>query len=252
MEKIILILTIDVLLVSYGITAGAHIKLFYQTSAVRSPVYALEKDEPSNPAQINRPAKPGPPKKSGGPVLQGLLLVNKERGLPADYAPSDLVNPDIAFIPGRDWQDRLMRREAAAAVERLFDAARGEKIELYGVSAYRSYRKQSGIFTRNAKLMGEREANRLSARPGQSEHQTGLAIDISSPGMGGLLSAEFGNTREGLWLQENAPRFGFIIRYPRGKESVTGYRYEPWHIRYVGVRHAEAISRSGQTLEEYL
>lgn len=95
-------------------------------------------------------------------------------------------------------------------------------------------------------------ANQTSAKPGESEHQTGLAMDVSSPSVNFQLTQYYGHTREGKWLVENAPKHGFIIRYPEGKEYITGYNYEPWHIRYVGKNAAEFIMNENITLEEYL
>ena len=181
-----------------------------------------------------------------------LVLVNKEYNLPADYIPPDLVQPDIPFSFSEDLPKKKMRAEAARALEELFRQAAAEGIELAGVSGYRSYQRQEAIFNYRARERGEEVANRTSARPGQSEHQTGLAMDVSSASVGYALIEDFGNTKEGLWLAENAPRFGFIIRYPKGKEHLTGYSYEPWHIRYVGVEAAQEIAARGLILEEYL
>lgn len=175
-----------------------------------------------------------------------LVLVNKKRRLPADYVPLDLVKPNIPFAASA--YNRLLRQEAAVALEGLFDLAKQEDIKLVGVSGYRSYSTQQRIFARKAALQGEDVANLSSARPGQSEHQTGLAMDISKDGS---LTQSFGKTREGMWVANNAPLFGFIIRYPEGKDYVTGYIYEPWHLRYVGVEAALEISEKKMTLEEY-
>lgn len=180
------------------------------------------------------------------------ILVNKDNALPAWYEPSDLTVPDIPFSFSEDLPKKRMRKEAATAVENLFAQAEQEGLELVGVSAYRSYRRQAEIFAYNVKAVGETEANRVSARPGESEHQTGLAIDVSSPAVGYQLSEEFGDTKEGRWLRANAHRHGFIIRYPKNKEQITGYQYEPWHLRYVGPKIAGEIYKNGITLEEYL
>lgn len=181
-----------------------------------------------------------------------LVLVNKERSLPADYVPPDLVAPDVTFSFKEDLPKRLMRREAARALEELFKRATEDNINLVAVSGYRSYERQKEIFTFKARKLGEELANRTSAYPGQSEHQTGLAMDVSSPRMGYRLEQSFGDTPEGIWLAENAPEFGFIIRYPKGKEDITGYSYEPWHLRYVGVEVAREITARNITLEEFL
>jgi D-alanyl-D-alanine carboxypeptidase len=103
-----------------------------------------------------------------------------------------------------------------------------------------------------AKQRGEEVANKTTAYPGQSEHQTGLAMDVSSASVNYQLLESFGETTEGIWLAENAPDFGFIIRYPKGKEEITGYSYEPWHLRYLGIETALQVSARGITYEEYL
>lgn len=204
------------------------------------------------------PAEPEPPTADEGEVVtvsnvqDVMVVVNKRRELPADYVPPDLVAPDIPFSFSGDDPKKLMRAEAAKALEQLFAAAAAEQIELAGVSGYRSYARQQEIFNWNAQQQGLEEANKTSAIPGQSEHQTGLAMDVSSPSVGYALVEEFGETKEGKWLAEHAPRYGFIIRYPKGKEAITGYSYEPWHLRYVGVKAAQEISEAGLTLEEYL
>ncbi|KAB3536043.1 M15 family metallopeptidase [Alkaliphilus pronyensis] len=181
-----------------------------------------------------------------------LVLVNKERQLPSDYVPSDLVIPNVSFSFSEDLPKKYMRKVAAEALEELFDEAEKDAIELFAVSGYRSYSRQKSIFEANVRRKGEKEANKTSAFPGQSEHQTGLAMDVSSRSVALRLTEELGNVKEGIWLKENAHRFGFIIRYPKGKETTTGYTYEPWHLRYVGKEEAEAIYSSDITLEEYL
>ncbi len=181
-----------------------------------------------------------------------LVLVNKERNLPPDYIPNDLVAPEIPFPFEGDDPRKLMQREAAEALQQLVAGALEESLELYGLSGYRSYETQKQIFAYNVQRRGEEAANQFSARPGQSEHQTGLAMDVTSRQVDFGLTQAFGKTAEGRWLKEHAHEFGFIIRYPAGKEQITGYQYEPWHLRYVGVEHAHAIQASGLTLEEYL
>lgn len=184
-------------------------------------------------------------------VLDNLVLVNKEFNLPADYIPPDLVVPDIPFL--MNDERRYMREEAARALEELVAAAKEDQVELVGISGYRSYITQERIFANNVKRRGSEEiANKSSARPGQSEHQTGLAMDVSSASVDYALSQMFSDTKEGQWLVKNAPEYGFIIRFPKGKEHITGYIYEPWHLRYVSVEHAKVISEENLTLEEYL
>lgn len=180
------------------------------------------------------------------------VLVNKERNLPSDYVPDDLVVPDVPFSFSGDSPKKQMRKEAAAALEKLVAAAAQDDITLKAVSGYRSYNTQRALFDSYAKRDGIEAANRYSAHPGQSEHQTGLTMDISGASVNYALTTELGKTDEGIWLAEHAADYGFIIRYPEGKEHITGYMYEPWHIRYVGVDAAKAVSESGLTLEEYL
>jgi zinc D-Ala-D-Ala carboxypeptidase len=180
-----------------------------------------------------------------------LVLVNKNRNLPSSYSPKDLVKPNVRFSFSEDVPKRYLQANAARALERLFKAASDAGHRLYGVSGYRSYATQKSIFERNAAQKGEEVANRTSARPGQSEHQTGLAMDISSASVDYRLSTSFGDTAEGKWVRDNAYKYGFIIRYPKGTEGITGYSYEPWHIRYVGTTAADYIYRNNLTLEEY-
>ncbi|MEN1984602.1 M15 family metallopeptidase [Paenibacillus hubeiensis] len=181
-----------------------------------------------------------------------VVLVNKKRNLPASYEPKDLVVPNIPFSFSGSSPKKQMRKAAATALEKLFAAAKKDGIDIKAVSGYRSYATQKSIFERNASIKGEAVANKTSARPGQSEHQTGLAMDISSASAGYDLQQSFGSTKEGKWLKANAPKFGFIIRYGKDQEKLTGYSYEPWHVRYVGVYIAGEMTKQNLTLEQYL
>ena len=160
--------------------------------------------------------------------VNGILIANKTYPLPESFDPHGL-NPVLneAF--------EIMKADAAA-----------DGITLKIVSGYRSYKDQINAYTKFSNRDGKEAADRYSARPGHSEHQTGLAIDLNS------VQNSFANTPAGKWLAENCVRYGFIIRYPEGKEHITGYMYEPWHVRYVGVEMAEMISESGLCLEEFL
>jgi zinc D-Ala-D-Ala carboxypeptidase len=179
------------------------------------------------------------------------VLVNKQNKLPNDYEPIDLVTAGIPFIFIGDSPKRKMREEAAVAIEKLFAGAAQEGIKLLGVSAYRSLATQDALFNYYVDRDGYEEAITYSAQPRTSEHETGLAIDVT--GGDGKCPAEdcFGSTLEAKWLAENAASYGFIIRYPKGKEDITGYQYEPWHLRYVGKSIAKEIMGRGITLEEY-
>lgn len=178
-------------------------------------------------------------------------LVNREYHLPSDYEPEDLIQADIRYASPGDNQKNLIREPAAAPLEQLFTDAESAGHELYAVSGYRSYDRQDVIFTQNAERDGEEQANTYSAKPGESEHQSGLAMDVSSESIGNQLSTEFGETPEGQWVAENAHTYGFIVRYPEDKTDITGYQYEPWHLRYVGTELSEEIYKEEVTLEEY-
>ena len=179
------------------------------------------------------------------------VLVNKKFSLPKDYEPQDLTEPNVPFIFKEKNAKRLMRKEAAEALEKLFAGAKEDGNQLAGVSGYRSYATQKSLFERYVKRDGIKEASRYSARPGHSEHSTGLAMDVSGIDAKCAATDCFGKTDEAKWLGENVYEYGFIIRYPEGKEEITGYKYEPWHLRYVGIEMALIIQEKGITLEEY-
>jgi D-alanyl-D-alanine carboxypeptidase len=179
------------------------------------------------------------------------VLVNKQNKLPNSYTPKDLVYTKIPFIVQEKSERSEMRQEAADAIERLFQGAKAQGIHLLGVSAYRSHISQVVLFNSYVKSDGYEKARTYSALPGTSEHETGLSIDVTE-GDGRCSASDcFGYSKEAKWLQEHAAEYGFIIRYPKGKESITGYKYEPWHLRYVGKALAEHIVDRGITLEEY-
>jgi D-alanyl-D-alanine carboxypeptidase len=180
------------------------------------------------------------------------VLVNKRNKLPDNYLPSDLIYPDIPFTFKQKAEKRQMRSEAGVAIEQLFAGAKQQGVNLLGVSAYRSHASQTALFKHYVNQDGYEAAITYSALPGTSEHETGLAIDVT--GGDGKCAAEdcFAGTKEADWLQDHAAEYGFIIRYPKGKDSITGYQYEPWHLRFVGKAIAKEIMNRGITLEEYL
>ncbi|WP_226642116.1 D-alanyl-D-alanine carboxypeptidase family protein [Mesobacillus subterraneus] len=181
-----------------------------------------------------------------------MALVNKVFGLPDQYIPGDLVRPNVPFSFGdAKLEKSLMRQEAATALEKMFTGARNDGIELAAVSGYRSYGRQETLFNAEVNKVGAEKALQAVARPGSSEHQTGLTMDISSKTNNFNLNEQFGKTKEGVWLAHNAHKYGFILRYPKGKENLTGYMYEPWHFRYVGIKAATEIYENEWTLEEY-
>ena len=161
--------------------------------------------------------------------IDGVLIANKSYALPSSYNPGGLLD---------SFQDAFSTMQSAAA---------NDGISLSVISGFRSYSRQNTIYNNYVSRDGKAKADTYSARAGHSEHQTGLAADINS------LSQSFKNTKEGQWLNEHCSEYGFIIRYPEGKESITGYIFEPWHIRYVGKELASALYNNGDwiTLEEY-
>ncbi len=181
-----------------------------------------------------------------------LILVNKKHPLKADYVPKPLIIPNVNFIFKYPDEKQYMQTKAARALEKLFHAAKNEYVFLYAVSGYRSYARQVSIYNRHVETIGQIQADRVSAKPGHSEHQTGLAMDVTSENVNFTLSQEFADTREGKWLAKNAHKYGFIIRYPRDKELSTGYSYEPWHLRYVGTNAAGEIFKDNLILEDYI
>ena len=182
-----------------------------------------------------------------------LVLVNKNYALDSSYAPSDLVLPNVLALGHEQNKTIYLREEASQHLEQLFSAAEQEAGLIFlARSGYRSYETQVSLYQRYVDQNGQEAADRFSARAGHSEHQTGLAIDVTADSVHGQLTTEFGKTAEGIWLKDNAHRFGYIIRYLEGRESETGYQYEPWHIRYVGVEAATEIYQNNWILEQYL
>ena len=172
------------------------------------------------------------------------FLVNRQ------HAISRYYEPETRKVNG-PGMSQTMRPDAAQALEDMFAVAKEEGINLSIVSGYRSYSKQSTIYSRKKATYGQAEADRVSALPGTSEHQLGLAMDLAKKGSSQLNSA-FGKTEEGKWVAANAHEFGFIVRYLEGYEEVTGYIYEPWHVRYVGKALAKELYESGLPMETFM
>jgi D-alanyl-D-alanine carboxypeptidase len=177
------------------------------------------------------------------------VVVDKLRPLnPVDYVPSDLVDVPVPFA-----NQPQLRQEASDAVVSLFNAFTAETgLALQSQSAYRSFEAQTRIYDSDIVNLGQAGADLSTARPGTSEHQTGLTIDISAQPGQCSLNACFGDTPHGQWLAANAWRFGFLLRYPADKVEITGYEYEPWHFRYIGTDLATEMHETGvRTLEEF-
>jgi len=180
--------------------------------------------------------------------LSYLALVNRDFRLPSNFAANDLRIVNVRSVNG----NHRLRGTAAGYAERMFRDARNSGHTLIATSGFRSYATQRVTHNHWINVLGLTQARRVSARPGHSEHQLGLALDVSSARLGGSLSSNFSATPEGRWLRNNAHRYGFIIRYPRNREADTGFVYEPWHVRFVGVEAATEIFNRGLILEEFL
>lgn len=185
--------------------------------------------------------------------MDATILVNRRHRLPRNVIPQTLVEPNIIFDAPIGDVKRLLTVSAAKAVEALFERGKEKGIYLCGISGYRSYERQEELYKK--KLLEQKKTieNPVQwiAPPGASEHQTGLALDVSCQAVDYQLDERFGETREGRWLKRCAPLYGFILRYPKGKEHITGYGWEPWHIRYVTRSLALYLTLTGLTLEEY-
>ncbi|GLB67125.1 M15 family metallopeptidase [Arthrobacter mangrovi] len=212
----------------------------------------------SEPAETSAPATTkGPeteePRAQGGHDDPARIdvVVNKQRPLqPRDYFPADLATPALTAGPGGDGTQ--LRAAAAEAAERMFAAAAADGAPMTVLSGFRSYETQVSTYQHWVDVNGKAGADRVSARPGFSEHQTGLSLDIGDSSGSCRLEACFADTPAGAWAARNAHRFGFVVRYQPGQESVTGYSPEPWHLRYIGTRDAGAMFGSGtKALETY-
>jgi D-alanyl-D-alanine carboxypeptidase len=180
------------------------------------------------------------------------VIVNKHRPLqPTNYTPTDLVTPNVRLRLANEDEMQL-RKGTATAVAAMFAGAKQDGLELMVASAYRSYAYQDGLYATYVRQQGQTTADTQSARPGYSEHQTGLAVDIEPASRECEVEQCFADLPEGQWIAAHAHEYGFIIRYPKNKETTTGYIYEPWHLRYVGKSLAQELRKQGNpTLEEF-
>ncbi|WP_249295646.1 M15 family metallopeptidase [Agrococcus sp. Marseille-Q4369] len=228
------------------------------TATAEPPATAAPSPTPSTPAPAPEPAptpsateEPAQPDASAFDLDTGASLqvvVNKRRPLqPPDY------RPELVAVSSAQEGGELVRPELDAALAAMSHVMRAEIGEgTFVFSSYRGYERQAELYSGYVARYGQAEADTTSARPGHSEHQTGLAIDVSGTGGACRLATCFGDTAAGRWLAEHAWQHGFVVRYPRGLEHITGYEWEPWHLRYVGVEVSTAMHESGAaTLEEH-
>ena len=177
------------------------------------------------------------------------VLVDRSHSLPPDYVPKDLV--PLRYYDIATLGSEALRREAAEHLGRLMAGAAADGEKLAVASAYRSYEEQQRSYRSLKGVLGA-DADRLSARPGHSQHQLGTAVDFTNAAAGYKLVVTFARTSASRWLEHHAWKYGFVLAYPRGEEERTGYRWEPWHYRYVGVQDAKRIEDSSQSLQEFL
>ena len=181
-----------------------------------------------------------------------LVLVNKQYKLPSTYAPKDLVKASNSGI--RRGENYYLRNILIPDLTRMINDSKAQGIDLSIVSAYRSY--QTQVNTYNYWLSKNNNnvdyVDTFSARPGHSQHQLGTAIDFSSSEIGDVLGDSFTNTYASRWLLENAYKYGFVLSFPKGSEYITGYKFESWHYRYIGIQYAQEMVNTGYILETYL
>lgn len=166
------------------------------------------------------------------------------------YRPTDLTLTNLPARSDKSNDEKSIRAVAVPALTKMFNDAKAAGYDIMIASAFRSYDLQQTYFTSYSNAYGVDKANTFSAHPGESEHQTGLALDIAYQNRNCYLDICFGETAAGKWLAANAYKYGFILRYPSDKTQITQYQYEPWHFRYVGTSLALALHQSGLTLDE--
>ena len=180
-----------------------------------------------------------------------MVLVDRSHTVRPDYVPGDLVSLQEYGVPSLGSDTLLLRRDAAESLKHLVDGAAAYGEELVVASAYRSYEDQQTSHARLASIYGA-GAEWMSATPGHSQHQLGTAVDFTNAAASYQVWLPFGDTSASWWLAQHAHEYGFVLAYPPGKEGETGYQWEPWHYRYVGVENAARIAASGLTLQEFL
>ena len=174
-----------------------------------------------------------------------IVLVNKNNKLSKDYIPNDLENISLKY----SYENKYLRHEAKEAFEKLSYNAYINGYRIIAVSAYRDYNYQEELFNYYVNEKGMDYALKCSAKSGHSEHQTGLAVDVEGSNFD---YDNFENSKDFYWMSKNAHKYGFILRYPKNSEHITGFKYEPWHYRYVGIEVATYIYENNITLEEYI
>lgn len=237
------------LLVALGLGIGVTV-LISRKVAVPSPPVSKVETKVNNPSPSTPDKKPivASPTETFNKQAYSLddpsslwVVVNKGRPLPSNYVPAALASPGVG--------GGQLRKEAVVALDRLSSGAQQSGLSLKVISAYRSFASQNSVYNGYVSRDGQAQADTYSARPGYSEHQTGWAVDVGNRNGSCDLEICFGQTAMGTWLAEHAAEYGFIIRYRQ--DQPTGYQYEPWHLRYVGVDLAKQIQTNKQTMEMF-
>jgi D-alanyl-D-alanine carboxypeptidase len=182
--------------------------------------------------------------KSANTSKENIMLVNKYNGLTKDFVPNDLVDINSTYA----YAGHKIKKEVYEALIEMIEAAKKDNIKLIVTSGYRSYESQEKLYKDYVIKNGQEETDKYAAKPGFSEHQTGLALDIMEYG---VKKEDFDNSKGALWLADNAYKYGFILRYKKDTVYITGYEYESWHYRYVGKDLAKKVYNSKLTYEEY-
>lgn len=251
--RLITSLSIGLMILIVGGVMGIHAT--YHTVVMSSNV-AKTRSNVTTPLEVTPPQSPNIDKSrySLTDPTSIWVIVNKQRPLnPRTYTPTDLIVPAVIQRSNITSDERQIRQVTATALKQMFSAASSEGVTLNVQSGYRSHDFQVTLYNGYVRQQGQAVADSQSARPGYSEHQTGLAVDVGGNSQPNCNVATcFANTREGIWLAANAYKYGFIIRYPADKVAVTGYIYEPWHVRYIGTDLSVELHKdSVETLEEF-
>jgi len=219
------------------------------TAVVGTPVTADTATPPTSEQTPTREPTAAPTLDQTGAILVAcgdiLAPVDKQHRLPSTCVPPDLQSLPAEYSSG----SQRMRAEARDAIVEMFAAAKAQGFALYVNSSFRSFEEQSATYNYWVSVSGKEYADRTSARAGHSEHQLGTTADVAA---GGKELEDFSGTPEAAWVAANAYKYGFIVSYPDGKEAITGYASEPWHVRYVGKAVAQQVKDSGLTLHEFL
>lgn len=250
-KKLIFVLGILILLTAAVFGVMKFLDIFGDKSKTDNRSTVQEQEQTNQPEPVTEPGFDKSKYSTDAPGSPW-WVVNKTRPLPDGYIPPDLAVPNVRLRLGASNEQMKFSRSATDDLIEMFNAAKTEGVTLVFGSGYRSEALQRQFYNGYVAQDGQAAADRLSARPGTSEHQTGLSFDATSIAQQCHLETCFEDMPEGKWLRENSYKYGFIIRYVRGKEAVTGYDYEPWHMRWVGKELSQEMQRTGtQTLEEF-